>query len=56
MITADTGPFGALFHPQDTEHGHCKGVFQSLREPLLTTTPVGNNDSRYLSFVYSSMY
>ena len=40
MILVDTGPFVALFDPQDAKHERCKDVLQSLREPLLTTTPV----------------
>ncbi len=40
MILVDTGPFVALFDPQDAEHERCKDILQSLREPLLTTTPV----------------
>ena len=40
MILVDTGPFVALFDPQDAEHERCKDTLHSLREPLLTTTPV----------------
>jgi len=40
MILVDTGPFVALFDPQDAEHGRCKEVLRSLREELFTTTPV----------------
>jgi predicted nucleic acid-binding protein len=40
MILVDTGPFVALFDPQDAEHELCKEVLQSIREPLLTTVPV----------------
>ena len=40
MILVDTGPFVALFDPQDAEHGRCKEVLRSLREALFTTTPV----------------
>jgi predicted nucleic acid-binding protein len=40
MILVDTGPFVALFDPQDAEHGRCKAILSSVREPLSTTTPV----------------
>jgi hypothetical protein len=40
MILVDTGPFVALFDPQDNEHARCKRVLQNIREPLLTTVPV----------------
>jgi predicted nucleic acid-binding protein len=40
MILVDTGPFVALFDPQDAEHELCKEVLQSIREPLRTTVPV----------------
>ncbi len=40
MIVVDTGPFVALFDPQDTEHGRCKEVLRSLHAPLLTTIAV----------------
>lgn len=40
MILVDTGPFVALFDPQDAEHGRCKEVLSTLRGPLFTTTPV----------------
>lgn len=40
MILVDTGPFVALFDPQDAEHQRCKDILQSLRDTLLTTTPV----------------
>lgn len=40
MILVDTGPFVALFDPQDAEHGRCKEVLSALRGPLFTTTPV----------------
>jgi predicted nucleic acid-binding protein len=39
MILMDTGPFVALFDPQDAEHERCKDVLRSLREALFTTTP-----------------
>jgi len=40
MILMDTGPLVALFNPRDNYHSRCRSVFQSLREPLLTTVPV----------------
>jgi uncharacterized protein len=40
MILVDTGPFVALFDPQDGEHIHCKEILSVAREPLVTTIPV----------------
>jgi len=40
MILVDTGPFVALFDPQDAQHEHCKGILRKIREPLYTTVPV----------------
>lgn len=40
MILIDTGPFVALFDPQDAEHSRCKDILQTIREPLFTTIPV----------------
>jgi predicted nucleic acid-binding protein len=40
MILVDTGPFVALFDPQDALHERCKGVLRKIREPLYTTVPV----------------
>jgi predicted nucleic acid-binding protein len=40
MILADTGPFVALFDPQDALHARCKDTLKSLKEPLFTTVPV----------------
>lgn len=40
MILIDTGPFVALFDPQDAEHERCKGILSTLRGPLFTTIPV----------------
>lgn len=40
MTLIDTGPFVALFDPQDHLHERCRAVLQSLRAPLLTTVPV----------------
>jgi len=40
MILVDTGPFIALFDPQDAFHARCQETLRSLREPLLTTIPV----------------
>lgn len=42
MILVDTGPFVALFDPQDAEHLRCKDILQTIREPLFTTIPVLN--------------
>ena len=40
MILVDTGPFAALFDPQDALHTRCKDILRTIREPLFTTTPV----------------
>jgi uncharacterized protein len=40
MILVDTGPFVALFDPQDARHERCKDILSATREPLFTTTPV----------------
>lgn len=40
MILVDTGPFVALFDPQDAEHTRCKDILSVLRDPLFTTIPV----------------
>lgn len=40
MIIVDTGPFVALFDPQDAEHTRCKDSLSVLRDPLFTTIPV----------------
>jgi predicted nucleic acid-binding protein len=40
MILVDTGPFVALFDPQDAEHGRCKDILSTVRDTLFTTTPV----------------
>ena len=40
MILVDTGPFVALFDPQDPEHTRCKEILHAIREPLFTTIPV----------------
>jgi predicted nucleic acid-binding protein len=37
MILVDTGPFVALFDPQDAEHTRCKDILSVLRDPLFTT-------------------
>ncbi|TKB79691.1 MAG: PIN domain-containing protein [Nitrospira sp.] len=39
MILVDTGPFVALFDPQDAEHGRCKEILSGVRDTLFTTTP-----------------
>jgi uncharacterized protein len=40
MILVDTGPFVALFDPQDPEHTRCKEILHAIRAPLFTTIPV----------------
>ncbi|MGH7233071.1 MAG: type II toxin-antitoxin system VapC family toxin [Nitrospiraceae bacterium] len=40
MILVDTGPFVALFDPQDAKHKPCKDTLKTIREPLWTTIPV----------------
>lgn len=40
MIVVDTGPFVALFDPQDAEHTQCKDILSATRETLFTTLPV----------------
>ncbi len=40
MTLVDTGPFVALFDPQDVLHTRCKDVLKSIHEPLSTTVPV----------------
>lgn len=40
MILVDTGPFVALFDPQDPEHEPCKDILKRIREELRTTVPV----------------
>ena len=40
MILVDTGPFVALFDPQDDEHRRCKDILSTIRGPLFTTIPV----------------
>lgn len=40
MIVMDTGPFVALFDPQDAEHTRCKDILSATREAFFTTIPV----------------
>ena len=40
MILVDTGPFVALFDPQDAEHTRCKDILSVTREAFFTTVPV----------------
>ena len=40
MILVDTGPFVALFDPQDAEHGRCREILSTIRHTLFTTIPV----------------
>jgi predicted nucleic acid-binding protein len=40
MILVDTGPLVALFDPKDGQHERCVKALKSIREPVLTTTPV----------------
>ena len=49
MILMDTGPFVALFDPQDAEHGRCKEILSTLRDTLFTTTPVLTETFRLLT-------
>ncbi len=49
MILVDTGPFVALFDPQDALHEHCKNILRKIREPLYTTVPVLTESFHMLS-------
>ncbi len=40
MTLVDTGPFVALFDPQDRHHERCRTALQEIATPLATTTPV----------------
>ncbi len=40
MIIVDTGPFVALFDPQDTQHDLSRTILQKIRTALITTTPI----------------
>lgn len=40
MILVDTGPLVALFDPKDPAHQRCREVVGTIREPVVTTTPV----------------
>ena len=40
MTLVDTGPFVALFDPQDALHSRCKNILKSIHAPLSTTVPV----------------
>lgn len=40
MILVDTGPFVALFDPQDSKHQHCQDILSVTGDALLTTIPV----------------
>ncbi len=40
MTLIDTGPFVALFDPQDTQHSLCKDILKKIQSPLTTTIPV----------------
>lgn len=40
MILVDTGPFVALFDPQDSEHTRCRGILSATQDALLTTLSV----------------
>ncbi len=40
MILVDTGPFVALFDPQDAEYARCKEMLRTTRDALFTTIPV----------------
>lgn len=40
MIIADTGFWVALFNPRDTHHQKVRAYVRTLKEPLITSTPV----------------
>ena len=40
MILVATGPLVALFDPQDGQHDRCVTALKTIREPIVTTTPV----------------
>lgn len=40
MILTDTGPLVALFNPRDTDHKGTRDLLSTLKNPLVTTTPV----------------
>jgi predicted nucleic acid-binding protein len=40
MILVDTRPLVALFDPQDRQHDRCVTALKTIREPIVTTTPV----------------
>jgi hypothetical protein len=40
MMVVDTGPWIALFDPQDPAHGDAKRILATIHEPLVTTPAV----------------
>jgi hypothetical protein len=40
MILVDTGPFVALFEPQDLYHRPCVDILATIQDTLITTVPV----------------
>jgi predicted nucleic acid-binding protein len=40
VILADTGPLVALFNPRDADHQGTRDLLATLKNPLITTTPV----------------
>lgn len=50
MILVDAGPLVALIHADDQQHGRCKDVLDSLREPLGTVWPALTEAMYLLSF------
>jgi uncharacterized protein len=40
VILIDTGPLVALFDPKDPDHGRCRRLRRSIREPICSTVSV----------------
>ncbi|GJL56049.1 MAG: pilus biogenesis protein [Nitrospirales bacterium] len=40
MIIVDTGPFVALFDPNDALHDHCRTILKTIKESFITTVPI----------------
>lgn len=45
MVLIETGPFVALFDPQDHKHRRCKEILHAIRDSLFTTLPVDPADA-----------